>query len=238
MKIEYLVYALLAGILIWRIILPSMGLGSEKTSTNDEALATAPAGTSMADRGFEWFKSNLMIVLLVLVGGGVVLWGFYSPVRFSDAAKWREYWFSLVVLWIVLSVIIALNAKTLGETAKTLQKILACTVAAILVVILVGMWMEGEKSPPQQAQQSCLPYSSMDVRGCVVTENPLILTTKESTTTGEFEFCYLKPEHGSLVVKEIGINTFEFKSTGGAFPIEYKMIKRISLVDGKCPTRF
>lgn len=111
--------------------------------------------------------------------------------------------------------------------------------AVMTIGALVYLFLPDMKEPPQHVQQqTCLPFSSSQLNRCVITEKAVDLTTEEKTYAGEFEFCYLKPDHGSLDIQQIGVNTFRFRSTGGAFPIQYKMIKRESLIDGKCPGKF
>ncbi|MDP2665427.1 MAG: hypothetical protein Q8P23_02115 [bacterium] len=237
--ITYFFLALLIAIIFWRLILP--GLKFESTHTTGALMpGTAPVaggGTATATTGrpsmVDRFKSNLLTVLLVIVGGGVVIWGIFHPVRLSDTARLWEYWFSFVVLWGVLAALIALNAK---EKAKTLQTILAGIMVTTLVIMTVA-WVRGDENPSSQSSQGC-PLFSSKVSKCMITKKKVVVTADQLTSAGEFEFCAVVPDASVFHIVQIRTNTLEMWSSDGEFPAEYKMIKHNDLVNGKCPNRF
>ncbi len=154
--ITYLFFGLLAVIIAWRVILP--GMKFEKTSTatvpttGTTTGASAGAVPSTKQSMTDQLKSNVWTILLIVIGGGLVLWGIFSPVRVADVAKWQQYWFSLVVLWGVLAVLIAIHAE--GAT-KTLQLVLAGVMLSILIIMpAVNLWVEETPSQQSQTQQS------------------------------------------------------------------------------------
>ena len=93
-------------------------------------------------------------------------------------------------------------------------------------------------TPATNIVQTCLPFSNDAVRQCMMTEKAVIITTEQLTYAGEFMFCFVYPENSPFHFEQIGGNTFKMWSTGGAFPIQYKMIRTETLVNGKCPDRF
>lgn len=144
---KYLVYtvavlAVLALLLGMAILLKRRKKATGNTSRDDD-----DEGWSAENKQYLWS------ILLVLGGGGAVLWGVYHPVRLADAVQWRGFWFSLLVLWAVGATLIAINAK--GVLAKTLQWVLA---GAIFMLFIGLPLVRGEKPPPPaQVQQQREP---------------------------------------------------------------------------------
>ena len=125
----------------------------------------------------------------------------------------------------VLVVVIALGLRSVGVTeviTKHQQQ------------QLVNLVVKGDEKPSPQV---CLPYSSTETHQCLITENGVILSSGEPIRQGEFEFCFIRPGNGLYQAEWIGPNAILVKSTRGTFPLLYKMIKRDSLIDGKCPEK-
>lgn len=208
---------------------------------NKKRGATAPAAvgtagvtpvtpSTLGERASEWFMKYLWSILLVIAGIVAVSWVSNAQVKPADVGSWSwNHPLQLLIVWGVIAAIIALNA---GKAAKALQWVLA----GVMLMLFVGMpivnWALGEKSPSQQAQNRCLPFSSTEVHKCLLTEKAVILTADQLTYENEFEFCVVKPDKGSYHAERIRPNTFEIRSTDGVLPIEYK------LLNGSCPNRF
>lgn len=158
--ITYLFFALLVGIIVWRVILPGMKMEKTRATVTpvpgaSGETATTPKKPSVTDK----LKSNIWTVLLIVVGGGVVLWGFYRPVHLTAVMSWREYWFSLVVLWGVLAALVAINAEK--AMAETLQKVLAGVMIALLVVLPIWARITSPSAPPtERATRSEVPLAT------------------------------------------------------------------------------
>lgn len=246
----YLFLALLACIITWRIILPGMKTGSWKTHSTGTPLpgatpATAGGGAPAVTppRGTDterWYSEYGWSILFVIVGVVVVYWGFQNTqIRPADAGSWSwTHWLPLLIIWGTLSVLITLNKKALGEAVTVLQTVLAVTMVGALVVLPLVHAIWGESSSSQQTLERCPHYSSLVDRECTITEKPTILVTEEVTREGESELCYLKPKSAVLLTNKVGVNSFEFKSANGVFPIRYKLVRRTDMVNGKCPKKF
>ncbi|OGM93797.1 hypothetical protein A2935_02675 [Candidatus Wolfebacteria bacterium RIFCSPLOWO2_01_FULL_47_17b] len=155
----YVVLSLLVGILIWRIVLPGMRLGASG-GTPAAAPATAGGGATLTaplPSARKFIVVNALSILIVLAGAVVVYWGFNTQVRPADMGSWgREYWFPLLILWGVLAALIALNAKALGTTAKTLQKLTAGVMFLLFVVVPVIAWIAEDGSGGQELKKPVL----------------------------------------------------------------------------------
>ena len=216
--------------IFWVAYLIATRKSTRNLSTSTAIPPTLPGGSN--GKWYEQYGGYMWSVLLVIVGGGAVLWGMYHPVRLADAVQWREYWFPLLALWGFAAALVALNAKALGAAAaKTLQWVLAGTVFALFIGLpLVNLfWGEKTSSPHVQA---CLPFSNTEVRRCVLTEKPIIMTTERLTYAEVHEFCVVKSEGGAYRSEKIGPNTFQVRSERGALHIEYKLLR------GVCPSKF
>lgn len=122
-------------------------------------------------------------------------------------------------------------------------------VLAGLVLLLAGMGYslylyhktdtssENKPRDTAQARKACPLWSSSDVRTCWVKE-PVVISAGELTRAGEFEFCAVVPEGSPFHMVQIRTNTLKMWSTGEAIPVQYKMLKRESLIGGKCPATF
>lgn len=141
---------------------------NKKTGASSGTSTTAPTSTGGNENIIYKLKSNIWIVLLV-VGGGVVLWGFYRPVHVTDVMRLRDYWFSLVILWGVVATLIALNA---GKVAGTLQWILSGVMLALLIALPVWSWIVTPSESSQQAQQQARPVVTMPANGDSVHVSP------------------------------------------------------------------
>jgi hypothetical protein len=91
----------------------------------------------------------------------------------------------------------------------------------------------------QTLSQECVAPFSEQVNKCKISEEPVVLNADRLTAAGEFEFCVVVPDNSPhFHIEQIRTNTLKLWSSGGTFPIEYKMIRRENLVNGKCPGRF
>lgn len=144
----YTVLALVFGILVWRIILPSMKLGSEKTSAGYGTATTAPPkGNGTVKTAFVVFGAITVLLLLVCW----LLWLSQEPGHEqllqppSPRAVWewtKDYW-----LWVVLILGIPFGLLFIVQKpwAKALQWCLAVVAAGLL---FSGLWEEEEPSVP------------------------------------------------------------------------------------------
>lgn len=189
------------------------------------------AGLLIVSGVWWWLSSSPAPGTPQTAGSGTLSQALQSP---SPGGVWeffKNYW-----LWIVLVLAIPFSILfAFKETwAKATQGVLV-TVATVLVgaMIVHGIW--GEKTPLlPQVQQVCPLYSSTEARSCLIGETPAILTTTESIIKGEFDLCFIGP----VTTKQVGSNTFEFKSTGGTVFVQYKLLRSANLIGGKCPNKF
>lgn len=207
-------------------------------TTAGGATPTAPAPGSADEKAGRirlWWTIALAVIGVVVFYFGVYASAWESPNVADLGSKGRNHWLALLIVWGIGAAVIALNAKALGAAAKTLQWLLAGIILAIIVVLPARVHVSGdEKSNPQ----SCPPFSSTNVRECMIAEKPVVVAAGELTRAGEFEFCVVVPENSPFRIKQVRTNTMKMWSGNGDFPVQYKMIRRESLVNGKCPSRF
>jgi hypothetical protein len=133
----YVVLALLAIILAWRIVLPSMKL---EPRADGGTATTAPVTTPSSGGWFTGYSKNIPTILLVIAGAVVFFVGIYKPTTAvwsnpspTSVGGWgQNHWLALLILWGIVAALIALNAC--GATAKTLQWVATGVVVAMLVV--------------------------------------------------------------------------------------------------------
>lgn len=166
--ITYSALALLVGVIVWRVVLPSMKLESDKTVTTETRTTPATTSSTPPRKGVrERATEHLWSILIVIVGVLAVYWGFQNTqIRPADAGKlsWT-HWLSLLIIWGTLYVLIALNRKALGDVAKALQTVLVLAMVGALVVLPLVHAIWGEKSPSQQVQQLARPVVTMPANG-------------------------------------------------------------------------
>lgn len=110
--------------------------------------ASTPPKQDDQDEKREYTIKYFWSILLVLAGGVLVYWGLDTQVRPVDVGSWSaDKWFPLLVLWGVLAGLIALNAKALGATAKTLQWVVMGAMLALLIAFPLWSWVVGEEKP-------------------------------------------------------------------------------------------
>ena len=140
--------------IFWVAYLIATRKSTRNLSTSTAIPPTLPGGSN--GKWYEQYGGYMWSVLLVIVGGGAVLWGMYHPVRLADAVQWREYWFPLLALWGFAAALVALNAKAFGAAAaKTLQWVLAGAMFILFIGLPVVNFFWGEK----QAEKQVLPMS-------------------------------------------------------------------------------
>ena len=132
--------------IFWVAYLIATRKSTRNLSTSTAIPPTLPGGSN--GKWYEQYGGYMWSVLLVIVGGGAVLWGMYHPVRLADAVQWQEYWFPLLALWGFAAALVALNAKALAAAAaKTLQWVLAGVVFTLFIGLPVVDWIYGDDEP-------------------------------------------------------------------------------------------
>ncbi len=109
-----------------------------------------PLPGKTAGKGEEpgWFKKNWPSLLLVVVGAGLVIWGFNTPVQPADVGSLsRKYWLPLLVIWGVGAALIALNPETVKKAAGVLQLVLFGAMFMLFIGFSVIGWFGGSSSP-------------------------------------------------------------------------------------------
>lgn len=155
--LTYVFIALLIGILVWRVILPG-----RKFEKSPATVATTPGATTGAGGGtstapstkpsmMDHLKSNILSILVVVVGAVAMYWSFNASVRPADVGSWSyDKWLTLLIFWVVASILIAINVD--GKTAATLQKVLAGVMLVLLVVLPIWFWIITPSAPSLQTQ--------------------------------------------------------------------------------------
>ena len=255
MKLEYLVIGAVILILLLNLARAPMrrprpgGYGAGSGTS-------APAGRSGSSGRTvtTWFKDHwkqAVIGLAVTSGvvlAGAALWFLWNSGPSLKAPTlgqaWqfvKGYWLWMLVILVIAFAIPAFfdeKKKLLRENVRTIVVLIGCL---FFLGVPIAYWAVGDDGPVQTfsrsvgEQEVCPQYSSAVARECVVTGKKVRISTPEPTRQGEFEFCWLKPEHAILEDKKVGINTFEYRSGGDAFLLKYKMVRREALVNGNCP---
>ncbi len=129
------------------------------TATASGTSATTPPGRTGEER---WYAKYLWSIVLVIVGVGLVYWGFNTQIRPADAGSWSwNHWLPLLILWGIVSALIALNAKSLGAAAKVLQGVLMGVMFLLFIGFPALVWIKGDEKPsPQHATRSEVPLAS------------------------------------------------------------------------------
>ncbi len=111
-------------------------------------------------------NKSVITILLVIVAAVIFFWGLYTPgLRLADVGNWSwDNWLWLLALWGVIAGLIALNAKALEATAKTLQKVLMGVVLMLFVVVPAGFWVRDAFLP----QVICKDVSAHETRSCLL----------------------------------------------------------------------
>lgn len=210
-----------------------------------------------------WIGVVVFAGLLLIIGG--IWWWLSSPPgpsapsttatpAASSSSTWespdlrqvmraaQNHWVKVLVMWAILALIALIVSVVWEKYAKAwhgkVQWAMLGVVAFFLAIMPVWYWLESQSAQaPQQSKSGgpCLS-SSKEARVCIVTAAGVDLSTEEKTSQGEFEFCYLIPAHARLEVEELGINTFRYRSSNGAFAMRHKMVRHSDLVGGKCPS--
>ncbi len=124
-------------------------------------------------------KSLLLTILFVVVGGVLLYITYNVHIVKISAWGWSHTLFSLI-LWGVISTLIAINEKSLGVVTKTLQKVLAMTMIIVFIVFPVGVWISsvGHHSKHRHASKPTATMLLMAPYG-----NSKILKAKYGYTT-------------------------------------------------------
>ena len=156
----YFFLALLLAVIVWRVVLPSMNLAYGKTPTT--GALTTPTPPTM-DWKVLFKKYHVWSIVLAVVGAGI-FWKLYKPgLRFSQLGDWSwENWLWLLAFWGVLVVLIALNKKSLGSWAKTLQSAVAVAMFLMFLGVPAGLWVRDIFLPAVV----CPDVSAHETRSC------------------------------------------------------------------------
>lgn len=161
--INYLFYAILAGIIVWRVILPSMELKSEKTLKKSVTPATPSAqpadGKGKKGRLMKYWWS-IPLVLIV----GAVVWGLlWGTAPSLEAPSLKTVWGGTKNYWLWIVVILAIPFFVLYAVqkpwAKALQWLLAVTALMLFVFFPVLVGIRGDETPNSH-QRSEIPLAS------------------------------------------------------------------------------
>ena len=145
-----------------------------------------------------------------------------------------RYWAWLVVPALALIAGMHLMSLLVDTTPGRKKEAATALLVIVLAVVLVPqVWVgvrDAFKSEPGPA--NCPPFSSSKVGRCILTETPIILTTFEQVTAGQYEFCVVHDEERKVGSERVGTNTYRLWSVQGVLPIEYKLVK------APCPKKF
>ncbi len=135
-----------------------------------------------------------------------------TPAPASTKKKWRLAW-----LWWIVALVVG---------------------AAVLYFVALPVWVRMQ-SDDKSSPQACTAPFSEQVNRCKITEKAVVVNADRLTDAGEFWFCAVVPDNSPFFhIEQTGANRIKMWSTSGSFPIEYKMIRRENLVNGKCPNKF
>lgn len=196
---------------------------------------TAPVTPTEPAKGFKVWraKQKWWLTTIAVVVGGLMLWWLWGAISTTQSPSFDTVWTFGKNHWLkvlVASGVVLLVALVVdGKWATALRWSTASVLVLLWVIAPIGALIV-ERSGSME--QNCLPFSNISVHRCVLTETPVVLRTERLTYSEVLDFCIVKPENGSYNVKKIGPNTFELRSTKGALPIEYKLLK------GRCPDKF
>lgn len=130
------------------------------------APTTAPAAAPLSGGRSTGYSKNILSTLLVIAGVIVFFVGAYNTTALSNPSpasvgNWSQNrWLALLILWGIVAALIALNAC--GPTAKTLQKVLAGIVAALLIVF--PLWGKATSQSAAVAQKRVQPAEASTLR--------------------------------------------------------------------------
>lgn len=117
------------------------------TGAAPAAPVTGAAAPASANR---WFSTRAKNIALVIAGVVVFFVGVLNPTWSNPhpaaIGSWgRVHWLTLILLWCIGAALIWLNASE--RAAKTLQMVLAGTVAAVLIVFPLWGWTTSPSAP-------------------------------------------------------------------------------------------
>lgn len=225
----YVFLVLLAAVVTWRVILPGMRL--EPRAGTGAAPAAPAAGAATPAPASQWFSTRAANIALIVSAVIVSIWGLYIPAKWSDPSpaaigSWgRGHWFSLLLLWGIGATLIWLNASE--RAAKTLQMVLAGTVAAVLIVFPLWGWTTSPSAsaPRGVAATICPNVSAEETRKCVVTSDwsSWIQFANGSRDNGKHMCASLGVQ--SERKDEHGVTFWRFRVAGdGTQEVKYKLL--------------
>lgn len=188
------------------------------------------AGVGQTTGGLKDLITNKSIpsALLVIAGAGI-FWGLYTPgLRLSQVGDWSwDHSILLLALWGVIIGLIALNAKALGATAKTLQKALMGVMLMLFIGIPAGFWVRDAFLP----QVICKDVSAHETRSCFLnTAWSSWIKFAEGPENNGMQICFTPG--GQFERTDVNGTTFwRFKAHEGRLVKAYRLFP----ADMKCP---
>ncbi|MDD3531008.1 MAG: hypothetical protein PHV99_00180 [Candidatus Pacebacteria bacterium] len=177
----------------------------------------------------------LIVFVLARTGAEVDLQAPSAGVVWAFSKKyWLWILFSLGLAYFLLSVIP--KEKEAVEKAGKVQQALVWLAAGLFIAMPLVHLAWGEKTSSPQPEE-CPPYSSSKVGACTITEEGIFSSPGESVEENVFEFCAVVMPTDSLLLTQWVGRKMLFRSEKGSFSIQYKLIKRNDLIDGKCPEK-
>lgn len=167
----------------------------------------------------ENWKEKYGMWLLVVAGAAVFFWGLYTPeLRLSQVGSWSwNHWLSLSAFLGIIFVLIALNAKALGATAKPLGSML--TGVAFMLFIGFPVWF-GVRDAVLPSRL-CPNGSANEIRECKVnTAWPYWIEGDTGTTPG-FLLCFDGPVEPDSAIMN-GRSVYRFRAYEGESLVSYK----------------
>ena len=188
------------------------------------------AGASQTTEGLRGAVNNKSVITALLaIVAAVIFWGLYTlGLRLADVGNWSwDHWLWLLALWGVIAGLIALNAKALGATAKTLQKVLMGVMFMLFVVVPAGFWVRDALLP----QVICRDVSAHETRSCLLnTAWSTWIKAAEGPTVDGMQVCVSPPGKFEREVMN-GTSFFRFKADEGRLVKAYRLFP----ANQKCP---
>lgn len=167
---------ILIGALLAFFLWKYYGRGAKKLFVSSVSGAASGGGTSAVAPApgpveEKWFVKHWGSIALVLAGAAVFFWGLYTPgLKAADIGSWSwDHWFQILVFCGILTAVVRLNARPLGELSGTIQ---TATVVTLLVLFLgfpTWSWITSSSSSGCVSGHPCVLSQDDDGSSNVVT---------------------------------------------------------------------
>jgi len=109
-----------------------------------------------------WLMKNLWTILLILIGSAIFYWKLYTPgLQLSQVGNWsRGHWLWLGIFFGILFIIVAINAKWLGTTVKTLRTLMIGALLLLFIILPAWFGIVDWYNGPKSSQKSEIPLAS------------------------------------------------------------------------------